>query len=614
MNMKKNLLVVICFVMSIFVNAQQSDFKVGDFAYRVLDNANDVELVASVPVSSANIPSLVTYNDQTYRVKSIGDGVFSRCDYLYHVNIPEGVEHIGESAFERCNMLTSIVLPMSLKSVGTNAFYKAVNLSQVVVQSELLQVGPFAFSLIGMRVPLYSHGVFLYMPQNYKGDYVMPDGIHTIVGGAFERCEGLTGLVLPESMRTIGVYAFKRCEGLKAINIPAGMETIGEMAFGDCYNLQPINHSRLKLQLPQNEEVGYEPVDWNSSMEEAAEEVVWDDSAIEVAGGDDFAEEVAWEEGSAVEDVWWGEEAGAEYETEVTMTLNDVEYYLDCVQGFAVLLKGVNRQEVEIPAFIQYRGKEFPVVAIGDEAFAYCDLLETIVIPEGVEAILNGAFQRCDGLVSLKLPETLKIIGNMAFFKSHNLTEMNIPDGVRCIGVFAFDRTQLPEPICRDGVFYYLPRLHDGAYVIPDGIHTIADGAFDGCFSLTAVTIPETVTSIGARAFHVCSSLETINIPESVVYIGEEAFAGAGLTSVSMPTSVTGLLDETFSNCSSLTEITLPEGLVFIGNRMFAYCYSLTHLTIPSTVQHIGAYLHTGIDDIEVTNLSNQPIEDPAGW
>ena len=50
-----------------------------------------------------------------------------------------------------------------------------------------------------------------------------------------------------------------------------------------------------------------------------------------------------------------------------------------------------------------------------------------------------------------------------------------------------------------------------GDYVIPEGVTSIGDYAFQDYTSLTSIEIPDGVTSIGQEAFYGCKSLKTIN-------------------------------------------------------------------------------------------------------
>ena len=120
-----------------------------------------------------------------------------------------------------------------------------------------------------------------------------------------------------------------------------------------------------------------------------------------------------------------------------------------------------------------------------------------------------------------------------------------------------------------DGIYYNLAKKfafvtsgdvkYAGEIVIPESIvvneetytvKEIQDGAFYGCYGLTAVTIPSSVTSIGESAFDACRFLTSVTIPSSVTSIGESAFRDCRfLTSVTIPSSITRIEDYTFSGC-----------------------------------------------------------------
>ena len=112
------------------------------------------------------------------------------------------------------------------------------------------------------------------------------------------------------------------------------------------------------------------------------------------------------------------------------------------------------------------------------------------------------------------------------------------------------------------------PRLTDAKsiYMQKRGVTSIGSGAFQNCYSLTAINIPDGVTSIGGSAFYNCYSLTAINVPDGATSIGNNAF----------------------QNCYSLTAINIPDGVTSIGNGAFAYCYSLTAINIPDGVTSIG--------------------------
>ena len=84
-------------------------------------------------------------------------------------------------------------------------------------------------------------------------------------------------------------------------------------------------------------------------------------------------------------------------------------------------------KEVKIPKGVWY---------IGEEAFAFCDQVTGVVLPEGVESIGHRAFWK-SGIRTVSLPETLTRIGELAFAWTP-LEHVEIPDRVKDLGKRAF--------------------------------------------------------------------------------------------------------------------------------------------------------------------------------
>ena len=195
------------------------------------------------------------------------------------------------------------------------------------------------------------------------------------------------------------------------------------------------------------------------------------------------------------------------------------------------------------------------VKIIGKRAFAFCNFLTNIIIPESVTNIGEHAFSCCYSLTSINIPESVTNIEKAAFSCCDSLTSINIPDSVTSIG----------------------------------------KRAFWGCDSLASITIPNSVTSIGDYAFSDCDSLASITIPDSVTTIGMFAFSDCdSLASINIPNSVTTIGNDAFSKCKSLKSINIPDGVTSIGARAFINCNSLMSISIPKSVKSIGDDAFTG--------------------
>ena len=217
---------------------------------------------------------------------------------------------------------------------------------------------------------------------------------------------------------------------------------------------------------------------------------------------------------------------------------------------------------ITIPATVTHNGVTYSVTSIGDYAFRDCNNLKSITIPEGVTSIGSGAFYDCNILTAVHISSIeawckISFDGNFSnpLYYAHNL---------------------------------YLNGELVTELVIPEGMTSIGNYAFQGCSSLSAINIPESVTSIGNSAFSVCSGLTDITIPEGVTSIGNSAFYGcSSLTAITLPEGVTNIESSVFYNCTLLTSITPPEGVTSIGERAFGNCYSLTTIVLPKNLKNI---------------------------
>ena len=201
------------------------------------------------------------------------------------------------------------------------------------------------------------------------------------------------------------------------------------------------------------------------------------------------------------------------------------------------------------------------------------DKVEEVVIKEGASVIEPYAFAYCENLRNITLPDSITSIEKHAFYKCENLNSITIPNGVTSIEEFTF--------YC--------------------------------CTRLNSVTIPSSVTSIGDYAFGTCENLNNIIIPNSVEIIDDYAFQECrGLTSVTIPSSVTKIGVSAFCCCTSLKDIIIPDSVIEIGRHAFEDSRNISNITLPITVEIIGDCAFYGWTSNQTVNC--RATSKSSGW
>ena len=447
----------------------------------------------------------------------------------------------------------------------------------------------------------------LTVPDTYEGKPIVG-----ISKSAFSRCKSIVKITLPETVTSIEGFAFYACEALESINLPSGITAIGESAFYGCQSLKAIA-------LPER---------------------------LKTVEKETFAN------CTSLETLAFG----------ISLRYIRESAFQGC--GFQVLNIPKHLFNVEQMAFAECRkltelnveycppGTKLPSSAPPDEsdgqmilgwsetAFYNCPIERASVPTDTAHAVANPS------LTSIHLYGT--VIGAGVFHNAPNLTSITL-------------ETEESFMRCENNCLYdpHTMELIAGCQtsVIPEGIVTIGNSAFEGCRYLKEITLPQSVTKIDTHAFYGCSSLREITLPQGVTHIGNGAFsycvelekitmydqitaieeyafrncdgilekengvtyvgryvisADPEIAAVTLRPDTLGIADVAFRDCDKLKQMLLPDGLTSIGGGAFSGCDALKKVVIPKSIKVIGVHAFNNSPDLIIYIPLRKPLFDMA--
>ena len=99
-------------------------------------------------------------------------------------------------------------------------------------------------------------------------------------------------------------------------------------------------------------------------------------------------------------------------------------------------------------------------------------------------------------------------------------------------------------------------------------------------------------------------NVKRVEIEQGITGIDSMTFAYCfSLTNISIPDSVTRIGEMAFYECERLTDINIPDGVTIIESETFAYCSSLKSITIPDGIKEIGYGAFYGCDSLAGINI-----------
>ena len=279
---------------------------------------------------------------------------------------------------------------------------------------------------------------------------------------------------------------------------------------------------------------------------------------------------------------------------------------------------------------------------IGNDAFWGCEALEQVFLPSTLEKIEYNAFRNCESLTEIIIPDGVWSIGMDAFTGCKNLKDIYVPSSVISVEMDAFytfnedtvihtpqwssaetyaeehdmrvDHRQAPVRVVPkakkntsqtkaaaakaaattgnpedfeivDGVLKSY-KGQEEHLIIPDGIHTIAEKAFDSIYNLKTIVVPEGVHTIEDDALHYCWQLESVALPSTLKVLS--GFAYLTIKKLHIPVGVETIGINAFKGCGELRKVILPPSVTQIEKGAFAWCSKKKDVYIPESVTSIA--------------------------
>ncbi len=597
-------------------NVNSSTGTCGANAVWTLDDNGTLTISGTGDMANYTNESLAPWYDNGAAVKKavIGDEITS----------------VGEFAFSGLENLTSVAIGSNVASIGDCAFLSSPKLAMITVDENN---GYYSNDEYGVLFNKDKTVLIQYPAGNESASYTVSDGVESIGNGAFMNALNLVSVVISDSVTSICEGVFFGCENLKAVNMGNTVASIGYGAFAYCSSLMNIKlpdsvtsiaarafsncYNLISVTVPDGvESIGEGAFSLCSSLAS-----VTIPSSVTSIGDDAF------EECSSIEYVWYDG-----YETSwKKVSIGDNNEYLSsaavvCSNGDPkkVVEYGISEQGL---TYILTFGGTLVISGNGviePSEFSYMNSINHLVIEDGVTSIGEEAFLGCSNIKTVTIPESVASIGNGAFSDCPCIEFITVDENNEYYSsdyagvLFDKNKTELI-------LFPAFSALT--SYVIPDGVVSIASGAFTNCINITTLTVPSAVTSVGNGAFKGCLSLLDVYYAESVndwnnIKVGTEndplLNANVHFEKIERLILQTGLCGENvsftlygdgelvisgtgnmtnytsasavpwYSNRSMIEKAVIGDGITSIGNLAFYYCTSLASVNIPDGVKTIG--------------------------
>ena len=294
----------------------------------------------------------------------------------------------------------------------------------------------------------------------------------------------------------------------------------------------------------------------------------------------------------------------------MTFEIHDKEAWMTSYSGEDIT--------IEIPSEID----GYPLTRICGSAIQSAYSLRELTIPEGVTSMEYHAVSYVSDLKVLTLPSTIENIGRAPIGSAENLEKIIVNGKSKAVcdkdGVlFSADGKTLIRYPESKGRFYTVPEgTEEIAYQafyeadlfevkFPETLKNIENYAFEGCYSLDALSLPDSLERIGAGAFSAgftfmddkeAGLIDMVRIGAKVSDIGPEAFSGYPIVGFEVSeenkvfSTVNGMITSKAGDVLNLCpaeiggSVIVPDGVVGLTPGVFAQLPPNTAFYFPDSL------------------------------
>lgn len=457
-------------------------------------------------VNSANVKSIKIPDS----VIEIYADTFSGCTALENITLSKNLKSIETRAFYKCSSLTNIVIPDSVTSIATSAFAQCMALKQVNIPDNVTSVAYDAFKnteIINSQtgVQYIDKWVISCETDTEISECIIKDGTVGIAGSAFYNCSGISSIIIPDSVKYLGILAFSQMQAIENIVIGNGIDSIPHNCFNKCTSLNNVT-------IPDS----VRTIDSNAfSGCTALTNIILPDSIIDIGTrafqGCTGIEKITLPNNlTELRDIFFGCNSLKTVVLPKSLTKIKQSAFYGCKS-----LENIDIPKsvicIEVNAFENtalLNNQTDKVKYIGDWLIKCDDSSTECTIKETTKGIAMQAFANCNEIKNIVIPNSVTLLNESAFKNCLSLETVIIGNGLEKIDNSAFSRCSSLENV-----------------IIPNNVTSLGNYVFNECFKLSSIKLPNSIKEIGKFAFNRCNSLESIVVPESCKIISSHAFA-----------------------------------------------------------------------------------------